>query len=133
MPPTTTTTMVYNTTTMMMYNTTTTTMMYPMTETTTFVPMIGRNTMATTVYHLHHHYTEACTQPMMVGNCEGTFNSWYFNMATYTCGQFVFTGCGGNMNRFMTMEECMMNCQPYIDSMMTTTIAVEGLSMKYLL
>jgi hypothetical protein len=121
-----TTMMAYNTTTMMMYNTTmmmyntTTTMMYPMAETTTM--MMYPTTETTTYVPM----IEACTQPMMVGNCEGTFNSWYFNKATYTCGQFVFTGCGGNMNRFMTMNECMMNCQPYIDSMMaTTTMTVE--------
>jgi hypothetical protein len=35
---------------------------------------------------------------------------FYFNAATGACEQFVYGGCGGNDNRFETMEACQAAC-----------------------
>lgn len=56
-----------------------------------------------------------CT--MFVDNgvpCASTNNNqqtrFYFDMASGTCRQFQFTGCGGNANNFQTLNQCDSFC-----------------------
>lgn len=35
---------------------------------------------------------------------------WFFNVATKSCEQFQFSGCGGNGNRFSEKDECESRC-----------------------
>ena len=51
-----------------------------------------------------------CSLPKMVGVCKASFTNYYFNMETKKCEEFVYGGCGGNANRFETMEECAQVC-----------------------
>ena len=47
---------------------------------------------------------------MDVGRCKGAFESWAYEVATGTCVEFKYTGCGGNQNRFGTKEACEALC-----------------------
>lgn len=55
-------------------------------------------------------FIERCSQPKLVGNCRGYFKNYYYDNERQTCVPFVYGGCGGNDNRFNTVEECMDTC-----------------------
>lgn len=44
------------------------------------------------------------------GPCYGFFNRWYFDARKTTCVPFVYGGCRGNRNNFLTAEECNEAC-----------------------
>ena len=47
---------------------------------------------------------------MDVGRCSGHFQAFYYEVATGSCQQFEYSGCGGNGNRFHTKEQCENLC-----------------------
>ena len=51
-----------------------------------------------------------CRLPKAQGVCKGYFPSWFFNIETGKCEEFVYGGCGGNMNRFYNKERCEEAC-----------------------
>lgn len=51
-----------------------------------------------------------CHQPQDYGNCEDNIISYYFNKERNACEGFYYSGCGGNENRFSTIEECERRC-----------------------
>ena len=51
-----------------------------------------------------------CTLPAKVGNCMAYIPSYYFNQKTGKCQKFVYGGCGGNENRFISKKACMQVC-----------------------
>ncbi|XP_069685763.1 BPTI/Kunitz domain-containing protein-like [Periplaneta americana] len=53
---------------------------------------------------------EDCLLPKSTGPCRGFFQSYYFNRETRRCDTFVWSGCGGNNNRFETREACERQC-----------------------
>jgi len=44
------------------------------------------------------------------GPCEALFYRWYFNAETRLCEEFVYGGCLGNGNRFVSKMECEQTC-----------------------
>ena len=44
------------------------------------------------------------------GPCEAEFYRWYFNHETGLCEEFVYGGCRGNGNRFLSKAECENTC-----------------------
>ena len=48
--------------------------------------------------------------PAATGPCRGYLRRYYFNQNTGACEEFVYGGCGGNNNRFMTTQECFHDC-----------------------
>ncbi|XP_044011690.1 papilin isoform X3 [Aphidius gifuensis] len=56
-------------------------------------------------------HLEICRESVDIGSCEsGSYKRFYFNENRQTCMAFVYTGCGGNRNRFKTFESCMHTC-----------------------
>ncbi|KAJ8945409.1 hypothetical protein NQ314_009247 [Rhamnusium bicolor] len=51
-----------------------------------------------------------CMQDSEPGPCQGYFNRWYFESSKLMCLPFVFGGCRGNRNNFLTAEECNEAC-----------------------
>ncbi|XP_059610565.1 papilin isoform X4 [Phlebotomus argentipes] len=51
------------------------------------------------------------------GDCRGDaiVARWYYNKDEGVCAQFAYTGCGGNLNNFLTEEECESNCDSVQD------------------
>lgn len=52
----------------------------------------------------------ACEQPKVEGRCRGFFKSWYYDQEKGKCRTFVYGGCGGNDNRYVTKAECKGAC-----------------------
>uniref|UniRef100_A0A7I5EDG0 Papilin n=1 Tax=Haemonchus contortus TaxID=6289 RepID=A0A7I5EDG0_HAECO len=64
-------------------------------------------------YGIHAHSAksrQSCHLPLDVGKCQGSFDSWYYEMATGSCVEFKYSGCSGNANRFASREECENTC-----------------------
>ncbi|EYC07958.1 hypothetical protein Y032_0068g220 [Ancylostoma ceylanicum] len=53
---------------------------------------------------------DACLLPSEVGPCKGKQNRFYFDQKANTCMPFVFGGCGGNGNNFVTEAKCLETC-----------------------
>uniref|UniRef100_A0A914Y8A7 BPTI/Kunitz inhibitor domain-containing protein n=1 Tax=Panagrolaimus superbus TaxID=310955 RepID=A0A914Y8A7_9BILA len=47
---------------------------------------------------------------MDVGRCSGHFQAFYYEVATGSCQQFEYSGCGGNANRFHSKDQCENLC-----------------------
>lgn len=54
-----------------------------------------------------------CSEPQVVGNCNGNILRVYFDGSTNECKMFGYTGCGGNRNNFPTVEDCKNVCSRY--------------------
>ncbi|KAL4712132.1 hypothetical protein ACJJTC_010993 [Scirpophaga incertulas] len=51
-----------------------------------------------------------CTSPFAAGRCEALMYRYGFNPATQKCEQFEYGGCGGNRNRYLTLDDCNEQC-----------------------
>ncbi|KAM9409965.1 uncharacterized protein KZ484_002059 [Pholidichthys leucotaenia] len=53
---------------------------------------------------------DPCLLPMEEGNCGRYTMRWYFNSQAQACRPFIYSGCEGNENRFLHLEECEEAC-----------------------
>lgn len=53
---------------------------------------------------------ELCLLPKAVGQCWASMPQWWFNITGGSCQSFVFGGCKGNANNFLTEQECQESC-----------------------
>ncbi|CAM9518722.1 unnamed protein product [Rangifer tarandus platyrhynchus] len=53
-----------------------------------------------------------CMEPKFVGVCKATMVRYFFNTQTGYCELFLYGGCGGNRNNFLTLEDCRQTCHP---------------------
>ena len=51
-----------------------------------------------------------CTQLPDPGPCRAYFPSWYFDVRSGSCQQFIYGGCDGNANNYSNREECESMC-----------------------
>ncbi|XP_044234117.1 kunitz-type protease inhibitor 2 isoform X2 [Ursus arctos] len=51
-----------------------------------------------------------CRVPKIVGRCRASFPRWWYNVTDGSCQQFVYGGCEGNKNNYLTKEECLEKC-----------------------
>ncbi|XP_015589222.1 papilin isoform X3 [Cephus cinctus] len=52
-----------------------------------------------------------CREPVDIGSCPTpSYRRFYYNDEIQTCIPFIYTGCGGNRNRFKTFESCISTC-----------------------
>lgn len=51
-----------------------------------------------------------CHLPLASGKCRDYSSRYYFNSFQKRCIHFVYTGCNGNPNNFLTWEKCHMEC-----------------------
>ncbi|KAK9395078.1 BPTI/Kunitz inhibitor domain-containing protein [Crotalus adamanteus] len=56
-------------------------------------------------------YPSMCTNAPIVGSCTTPSRRYFFNRITEKCEKFVYSGCGGNENNFLTMDECIKQCE----------------------
>ncbi|XP_017075079.2 male accessory gland serine protease inhibitor-like [Drosophila eugracilis] len=43
--------------------------------------------------------------------CAAFIPSFSYNLATNSCEDFIYGGCGGNNNRFLSQAECEQKCK----------------------
>ncbi|KAK4313128.1 hypothetical protein Pmani_015500 [Petrolisthes manimaculis] len=53
---------------------------------------------------------DLCTLPKASGLCDETLPRWYYDYSETRCMPFYYTGCDGNVNRFITRGECEGVC-----------------------
>ncbi|XP_072049328.1 kunitz-type serine protease inhibitor 6-like [Amphiura filiformis] len=51
-----------------------------------------------------------CHQPSDPGLCRAYMPRYYYNYIIGECQVFIYGGCGGNDNRYYTLEECQSEC-----------------------
>jgi len=51
-----------------------------------------------------------CSDDILVGDCRGAFKRFYYNQGANKCDEFLYGGCGGNKNNFMSLQECQEKC-----------------------
>ncbi|XP_046998769.1 papilin isoform X1 [Schistocerca americana] len=52
-----------------------------------------------------------CRLPVDSGPCAGGYHKrWYYDDERQTCIPFIYTGCGGNFNRFKNFQSCLSFC-----------------------
>ncbi|XP_049527513.1 papilin [Dermacentor silvarum] len=54
-----------------------------------------------------------CHLPKVVGMCLAYMPRYYYNNVTRQCERFVYGGCQGNENNFLTFEQCNRTCTPF--------------------
>ncbi|XP_078410806.1 uncharacterized protein LOC144688028 [Cetorhinus maximus] len=54
--------------------------------------------------------TAPCSQPMDEGSCSQYQLLWYYSPDGNECRPFVYSGCGGNSNRFPSKQGCIDRC-----------------------
>ncbi|KAF5401310.1 protease inhibitor [Paragonimus heterotremus] len=51
-----------------------------------------------------------CLFPSDSGSCSDSITMFAYDARVGDCVPFVYSGCGGNDNRFPSMDECMRQC-----------------------
>ncbi|XP_037533891.1 kunitz-type protease inhibitor 2 [Nematolebias whitei] len=54
--------------------------------------------------------TEPCGLSPVQGHCRAAFPKFYYDPSSASCQSFLYGGCGGNANKFDSVEECMNRC-----------------------
>lgn len=55
---------------------------------------------------------EICLKQYDKGSCDSSYKlaRWFYDASSFTCSSFVYSGCGGNLNKFLTFDNCMKFC-----------------------
>ncbi|KXJ81100.1 hypothetical protein RP20_CCG021829 [Aedes albopictus] len=51
---------------------------------------------------------------MEAGSCDGKLARWHFARDDNKCMPFYYTGCGGNHNQFISLDQCEEQCPPKV-------------------
>merc|ERR1712110_303994 len=53
-----------------------------------------------------------CSLPSSMGSCDddGTHERFFYDILTEECQKFLYSGCGGNLNNFYSLNECINFC-----------------------
>ena len=54
---------------------------------------------------------ERCNMKADYGRCHGQQLHWHFDSRTQLCHSFLYSGCGGNANRFDSHMACASVCE----------------------
>lgn len=54
--------------------------------------------------------TEYCAAKAVTGPCRAAFLRWYFDAEKNSCDNFIYGGCRGNKNSYLSKEACMQRC-----------------------
>ena len=56
-------------------------------------------------------YNSTCEMPSARGPCRASITRFYYNKITQKCLPFIWGGCEGNGNNFVTELECGITCR----------------------
>ncbi|XP_078215393.1 kunitz-type protease inhibitor 2 isoform X9 [Callithrix jacchus] len=81
--------------------------------------------------------TEYCTAKAVTGPCRAAFPRWYFDVERNSCDNFIYGGCRGNKNSYLSEEACMLRCfRKQVDSSLllgTKVVVLAGLLVMVLI
>ncbi|XP_052618172.1 kunitz-type protease inhibitor 2 isoform X1 [Peromyscus californicus insignis] len=55
-------------------------------------------------------YEEYCVPKAVTGPCRAAFPRWYYDAEKNSCDSFIYGGCRGNKNSYLSQEACMQRC-----------------------
>jgi hypothetical protein len=64
---------------------------------------------------------ERCNMTADYGRCQGNQLRWHFDRKSQHCHSFLYSGCGGNANRFESYQACASICKEAPRTPKTTT------------
>lgn len=53
-----------------------------------------------------------CYLPPVKGHCDTPVTRWHYDTDVGKCKKFVYGGCAGNNNNFVTEASCINFCRP---------------------
>ncbi|CAG7732167.1 unnamed protein product, partial [Allacma fusca] len=53
---------------------------------------------------------DSCRQPKETGGCMASRSRYFYNNETKRCEEFTYSGCKGNLNNFITFQDCLRTC-----------------------
>ncbi|XP_036912727.1 kunitz-type protease inhibitor 2-like [Sturnira hondurensis] len=83
-------------------------------------------------------YEAHCMASAVPGPCRSSFPRWYFDAQKNTCHNFIYGGCWGNKNNYLSKETCLRRCssgdrQSYPALPCSTRAILEGLFLTILI
>ncbi|XP_022109707.1 TGF-beta receptor type-1-like [Acanthaster planci] len=73
--------------------------------------------------------TELCNLKPDYGDCTMEAFVWYYNISLNDCRQFVYSGCGGNDNKFYSKGSCLRRCEYFNSKPDSSPISMVNLSL----
>lgn len=67
----------------------------------------------TELSQLERNSSAICYLSDISGPCKGSIRRFYYDPDSHTCLSFTYGGCGGNENRFVREEDCIIRCMPW--------------------
>nr|KAF6411863.1 serine peptidase inhibitor, Kunitz type 2 [Rousettus aegyptiacus] len=55
-------------------------------------------------------YEDNCAAKPLTGPCRSFLSRWHFDAEKNSCDTFIYGGCWGNRNNYISKEECMNRC-----------------------
>ncbi|CAO2626105.1 Kunitz-type protease inhibitor 2 [Lemmus lemmus] len=55
-------------------------------------------------------FEEYCVPKAVTGPCRAAFPRWYYDVEKNSCESFIYGGCRGNKNSYLSQEACMQRC-----------------------
>ncbi|OWF45457.1 Protease inhibitor nigrescinin-4 [Mizuhopecten yessoensis] len=68
--------------------------------------LLVASALASTTTTTMLHDNSACSEPKFPGPCKGLFYRFYYDNDQMDCLEFIYGGCGGNRNNFLTLQHC---------------------------
>ncbi|KAK9395081.1 TFPI2: Tissue factor pathway inhibitor, partial [Crotalus adamanteus] len=65
-------------------------------------------------------YPAKCTYTPTIGWCMSPSLRYFFYPPKAACMMFTYSGCGGNANNFLTLNECIKQCQSVVNAQVFT-------------
>ncbi|XP_028653177.1 kunitz-type protease inhibitor 2 isoform X2 [Erpetoichthys calabaricus] len=61
-------------------------------------------------FNSYRRHAADCIAPPAVGPCRASFPRFFFNSTSQSCQLFIYGGCPGNDNNYLSMEDCQSFC-----------------------
>ncbi|KRZ68846.1 Papilin, partial [Trichinella papuae] len=77
---------------------------------TSFADRIEYGTRKPSTENSEDNKFQRCSQPAVKGHCSRRLRRWFWDARKNQCVQFIYSGCGGNGNNFLTEKHCTDVC-----------------------